>query len=205
MSDAPHPAGPSSGPSRRAFIQTTATGLAAATLAGRSFAQEQGQSDAVAAAAQSGKKIGFAVMGLGQLGLGQIIPAFKDCKIAKLTALVSGSPDKAKATAEKFGVDPKNIYNYDTFDKIKENEQIDVVYNVLPNNMHADFVVRAAAAGKHVLCEKPFDINAEACQRAIDACKKHDRKLQIGYRLMYEPNNLKLVDTVAKKEIGDLK
>ena len=188
---------------RRSFLQTTAAGVASAAFARSVLAQAQ--DDAVTAAQQSGKKIGYAVMGLGQLGLGQIVPAFKECKLAKLTALVSGSPDKAKATAEKFGVDPKNIYNYDNFDKIKDNDQVDVVYVVLPNNMHADFVVRAAGAGKHVLCEKPFDINVEQCRRAIDACKKHDRKLQIGYRLMYEPNNLALVDTVAKKEIGDLK
>ena len=189
--------------SRRSFLQTTAAGVASAAFARSVLAQAQ--DDAVTAAQQSGKKIGFAVMGLGQLGLGQIIPAFKDCKLAKLTALVSGSPDKAKATAEKFGVDPKNIYNYDNFDKVKDNDQVDVVYVVLPNNMHSDFVVRAAEAGKHVLCEKPFDINVEQCRRAIEACKKRDRKLQLGYRLMYEPNNLALVDTVAKREIGDLK
>ena len=178
--------------SRRRFLQgAAAAGVAAAGLGRVAFAQAQ--EDAVAAAAQTGKKIGFAVMGLGQLGLGQIVPAFKDCKLAKLTALVSGSPDKAKKTAEQHGVDAKNIYNYDDFDKIKDNDQVDVVYVVLPNNMHADFVVRAAEAGKHVLCEKPFDINVEQCQRAIDACKKH------------KPNNLALVDTVARKEIGDLK
>ena len=196
----------SSIPTRRHFLQNTAGGIAATALAARvgggTFAQE---SEAVTAAQQSGRKIGFAVMGLGQLGLGQIVPAFADCKLAKLTALVSGTPDKAKATAEKFGVDAKNIYNYENFDKIKDNDQVDVVYVVLPNNMHADFVVRAAKAGKHVLCEKPFDVNVEKCQMAIDACRKHDRKLQIGYRLMYEPNNLALVDAVAKKEIGELK
>ena len=194
---------PRTGSTRRHFLQTGAAGLAAAGLARAALAQAQ--DDAVTAAQQSGKKIGFAVMGLGQLGLGQIVPAFKDSRIAKLTALVSGHPDKAKQTAEKFGVDPKNIYNYDNFDKIKDNDQVDVVYVVLPNNMHSEFTIRAAQAGKHVLCEKPFDITVEKCQAAIDACKKNNRKLQIGYRLMYEPNNLALVDTVAKKEIGDLK
>lgn len=187
---------PRPGPTRRRFLQTTAAGVAAAGIARASFAQE---------AAASGKKIGFAVMGLGQLGLGQIVPAFKDAKLARLTALVSGHPDKAKATAEKFGVDPKNIYNYDNFDKVKDNDQVDVVYVVLPNNMHSDFVVRAAQAGKHVLCEKPFDVSVEKCQQAIDACKKASRKLQIGYRLFYEPNNLALVDAVKNKEVGDLK
>ena len=191
---------------RRDFLKATSYGAIALGAAGygrSAFAAQQ--EDAQQAAANGGKKIGFAIMGLGQLGLGQIVPAFKDCKLAKLTALVSGSPDKAKSAAEKFGVDAKSIYNYDNFDKIKDNDQVDVVYVVLPNNMHADFVVRAAQAGKHVLCEKPFDVSVEKCQQAIDACKKHNRKLQIGYRLFYEPNNLALVDAVKKKEIGDLK
>jgi len=195
--------------SRRTFLQTSAAGLAAAGLTSRAFAQAQEQEkeqDAATAGAQAGgKKIGYAVMGLGQLGMGQILPAFKNCKYSRVTALISGKPDKARAEAEKYGVDPKNIYNYDNFDKIKDNGQVDVVYVVLPNNMHADFVVRAAQAGKHVLCEKPFDVTVEKCQQAIDACKKHNRKLQIGYRLMYEPNNLRLVEAVAKKEIGEPK
>jgi predicted dehydrogenase len=194
---------PSTNFSRRSFLQTTAAGVAAAAVSRAAFAQAQ--DNARTAGAQSGKKVRFAVMGLGQLGLGQIIPAFQHAKIAQLTALVSGHPDKAKATAEKYGVDPKNIYNYDNFDKVKDNDQIDVVYVVLPNNMHSDFVVRAAKAGKHVMCEKPFDVSAEKCQTAIDACKQNDRKLQIGYRLMYEPNNLALVDAVKQKTIGDLK
>jgi predicted dehydrogenase len=196
------------GVSRRSFIQTTAaaTGLAATSFTARAaFAQDQDADAATAGAQASGKRIGFAVMGLGQLGMGQILPAFKHCKLSKVTALVSGSPEKAKAQAEKYGVEAKNIYNYDNFDNIKDNDQVDVVYVVLPNNMHSDFVVRAAQAGKHVLCEKPFDVTVEKCQQAIDACKKHNRKLQIGYRLMYEPNNLRLVEVVQKKEVGDLK
>jgi predicted dehydrogenase len=194
---------PRTGPTRRTFIQSAAAGVASAAVARAAFAQAQ--DNAVTAAQASGKKIGFAVMGLGQLGLGQIVPAFKETKLAKLTALVSGHPDKAKKVAEENGVDAKNIYNYDNFDKIKENDQVDVVYVVLPNNMHSEFVVRAAEAGKHVLCEKPFELTVEKCRAAIDACKKNNRKLQIGYRLMYEPNNLALVETVAKKEIGELK
>jgi len=197
------PTPPTTGTTRRSFLQTTAAGVAAAAVSRAAFAQAQ--DNATTAGAQSGKKVRFAVMGLGQLGLGQIIPAFKDAKLAQLTALVSGHPDKAKATADKFGVDPKNIYNYDNFDKIKDNDQVDVVYVVLPNNMHSEFVVRAANAGKHVLCEKPFEVTPEKCQTAIDACKKNNRKLQIGYRLMYEPNNLALVDAVKQKTIGDLK
>ena len=190
---------------RRHFMQSTAAGAAAGVAAASFSRTTRAQDNAVTAAAQSGKKINFAVMGLGQLGMGQILPAFQHCKLSKLTALVSGTPDKAKQQAEKFGVDAKNIYNYENFDKIKENDQVDVVYVVLPNSMHSEFVVRAANAGKHVLCEKPFDVSADKCQVAMDACKKNNRKLQIGYRLMYEPNNLALVDAVKQKAIGDLK
>ena len=197
------PQTPRTGTTRRSFIQSAAATIASVAVARSALAQAQ--DDAVTAAQASGKKIGFAVMGLGQLGLGQIVPAFKDAKLAKLTALVSGHPDKAKKVADEHGVEAKNIYNYDNFDKIKDNDQVDVVYVVLPNNMHSDFVVRAAEAGKHVLCEKPFDVTVEKCRAAIDACKKNNRKLQIGYRLMYEPNNLALVKTVADKAIGDLK
>ena len=199
------PFAPRTGPTRRNFLHGAAAGVAAAAFTRATFAQAQSRDDAVTAAAQAGKKVRFAVMGLGQLGLGQVIPAFQHAKVAQLTALVSGHPDKAKSTAEKYGVDPKNIYNYDNFDKVKDNDQIDVVYVVLPNNMHSDFVVRAANAGKHVMCEKPFDVTPEKCQTAIDACKKNNRKLQVGYRLMYEPNNLALVDAVKQKAIGELK
>jgi len=200
------PAPPNPNSTRRDSLKTAGYGALAVGVAGAARSAFAAQDDAAQpAAADGGRKIGFAVMGLGQLGLGQITPAFKNCKLAKLTALVSGHPDKAKATAQKFGVDEKNIYNYDNFDSIKNNDQVDVVYVVLPNNMHSDFVVRAAAAGKHVLCEKPFDVSAQKCQIAIDACKKANRKLQVGYRLMYEPNNLALVDAVQKKECGDLR
>jgi len=136
-----------------------------------------------------GKRIGYAIVGLGNLTLGQILPGFGASKYGKPVALVSGDAEKAKKIAAQYGIDPKNIYNYQTFDQIKNNPEIDAVYILLPNALHEEYVVRAAKAGKHVLCEKPMATSAKACQNMIDACKKANKKLMIAYRIQYEPHN----------------
>ncbi len=162
--------------SRRSFLASAAA--AAAVTATRSR---------FSFAAESDKTIGYALVGIGSLSMKQLLPAFANCKIARPVALVSGHPEKANEQAKMYGIDPKNIYNYDNFDSIKNNPEIDVVYIVLPNSMHCEYTVRAAQAGKHVLCEKPMANTPEECQQMIDACKAANCKLSIGYRLHHEP------------------
>ncbi len=145
---------------RRTFLATAAVVAAGASTF--SSAQESSPSE---------KPIGFALVGIGSLSMGQILPAFAKCKMAKPVALVSGHPDKARAQATRYNIDPKNIYNYENFDSIKDNSEIDVVYVVLPNSMHAEYTIRAAKAGKHVLCEKPMANSVADCQAMIDACR----------------------------------
>jgi len=118
-----------------------------------------------------GKKLGVALVGLGSLSEHQIAPALSSkTKLCKLTGLVSGHPDKAAKWAKQYGVPEKNVYSYQTFDQIKNNPDIDVVYVVLPNGMHAEYTIRAAKAGKHVLCEKPMAISVKECDQMIAAC-----------------------------------
>jgi predicted dehydrogenase len=180
---------------RRRFMQGTAAGL----LAGNALGQ---LATAQTPPAEGQKKIGYALVGLGNLVQGQVLPALKDAKLSKCTALVSGHPDKAKKLAEQYGVDPKSIYNYENYDTIKDNPDVDVIYVCLPNGMHAEYTVRGAKAGKHILCEKPMANTAAECQQMIDACKAARRKLMIAYRLHYEPLNLKAIEIVKNKEIG---
>jgi predicted dehydrogenase len=181
--------------SRRTFLATTAAATVA--TAATSFAQETAPAE---------KTIGFALVGIGSLSMGQILPAFAKCKVARPVALVSGHPDKAKAQAAKYGIDPKNIYNYENFDTIKDNPAIDVVYVVLPNSMHAEYTIRAAKAGKHVLCEKPMANTVADCQAMIDACASAGRKLQIGYRMQYEPMTQKAIELArSADEVGVIK
>ena len=149
-----------------------------------------------------GKKLGFCFVGIGSLCMNQLLPEIHETKHARPVALVSGHPEKAKQQAAKHGVDPKNIYSYENFDSIKDNPEIDVVYIVLPNSMHAEYTIRAAKAGKHVLCEKPMATRVEDCRKMIDACKQAGKLLQIGYRLHFEPNTLALIEAIKQQEAG---
>jgi predicted dehydrogenase len=152
------------------------------------------------------KKLGYALVGLGSLSEHQIAPALAEkTKSCKLTGLVSGHRDKAKAWAKKYGVPEANIYDYQNFDRIKDNPDIDVVYVVLPNSMHAEYTIRAAKAGKHVLCEKPMAISVKECDAMIAACKAAGRQLAIGYRLHFEPNNLEMARLAREKVLGAVK
>lgn len=184
--------------SRRRFIQATGSALAAA--GGISVLTH-----AHAAEPSAPKKLGFAIVGLGRFGAGQLLRSLPECKFARAAALVSGHPDKAKDLAGKYNVPETCIYNYENFDKIKDNGDVDVVYVVLPNSMHAEYSIRAASAGKHVMCEKPMAVSVEECQQMIDACNKNNRKMSIGYRLRYEPYNMHAIEIVQKKKYGPLR
>ena len=151
------------------------------------------------------KRAGYAIVGLGELTLGEIMPAFSACKNSKPVALVSGDADKARKVAMQYGIDPKNVYSYQNFDDIKNNPEIEAVYIVLPNSMHEEYVVRAANAGKHVLCEKPMATSSKEAQRMIDACKKAGKKLMIAYRIQYEPNNRQMMEYTRKQKFGKVK
>jgi predicted dehydrogenase len=151
------------------------------------------------------KRIGYCLVGLGRLTLGEIMPAFGHSKYAKPVALVSGDREKAKNVAAQYGIAEKNIYNYQNFDDIRNNPEIDVVYIVLPNSMHEEFTVRAAKAGKHVLCEKPMTTSAASAQRMIDACKKADKKLMIAYRVQYTPQHRAIMKWTREKKWGKVR
>jgi predicted dehydrogenase len=160
----------------------------------------------VRGADDAGKKIGFCVVGIGSLAKNQIIPALEKTQNAKLVALVSGhAAEKTPAIVAKFGLNPKSVYNYENYDSLKDNPEIDVVYVVLPNSMHAEYTIRALRAGKHVLCEKPMAVSVEECQQMIDAAKAANKKLMIGYRLRHEPFNMKAIELLRGGELGKIK
>jgi predicted dehydrogenase len=178
---------------RREFITHTSLAAAAMALAPHVRGQEQT------------KKAGYAIVGLGRFGAGQLLRSLPECKHARPTALVSGSPEKAQQLAQKYGIAEKSIYNYENFDRIRDNPDVDVVYIVLPNSMHAEYTIRAAEAGKHVLCEKPMAMNVEECEQMIAACRKHQRKLMIGYRLRYEPYNMHAIELCRSRKHGQVR
>jgi predicted dehydrogenase len=182
---------------RRDFIKTTALAAAAAPFVGALTPR--------AFAADPDKKLGVALVGLGSLSTHQIAPALQSTKYCRLTGIVTGTPAKAEKWKAQYNIPDKNIYNYDTMEKMADNPDIDIVYVVTPNGLHAEHTIKAAKAGKHVLSEKPMEVSVEKCQQMIDACKAAGRLLAVGYRLHFEPNNLECVRLVREKVFGDLK
>ncbi|MFC4634187.1 Gfo/Idh/MocA family protein [Dokdonia ponticola] len=150
------------------------------------------------------KSLGIALVGLGTYSTYELAPSLLETKHCHLAGIVTGTPEKEKIWAEKYNIPKENIYNYETFDTIVNNDAIDIVYVVLPNAMHADFCIRAAKAGKHVICEKPMAVSVAECQAIIDACAKANVKLSVGYRLHSEPHTQEIQRMVREKTFGNV-
>jgi glucose-fructose oxidoreductase len=144
----------------------------------------------------------YAVVGLGHIAQVAVLPAFAHARRnSKLTALVTDDAAKATLLSQRYRVD--QTYSYDEYDACLE--QVDAVFIALPNSMHAEYTIRAANAGVHVLCEKPMAATVEECRRMIDACRRHDVRLMIAYRLHFEEINLRVIDLVRSGRIGEPK
>lgn len=151
------------------------------------------------------RKVGFAIVGLGLLSLEEILPAFAETQHSRCVALVSGHADKAKDLADFYGVSNKAIYNYENYDRLSENREVEAIYIVLPNSMHAEYTIRGLKAGKHVLCEKPMATTVSECEQMIAAADEAKRKLMIAYRLHYEPMNLRVMEWCRDKKFGPVR
>jgi len=150
------------------------------------------------------KKLGVALVGLSTYSERQLGPALTETAYCRLTGVVSGDREKCERWRLQYNLKDTNLYSYETFDEIKGNRDIDFVYIVLPNALHAEYVIRAANAGKHVICEKPMATNAEDCRRMINACKKARVKLSIGYRLHFDPFNQEMMRLGQNRVLGSI-
>lgn len=177
---------------RRPFLRTTvATGLATCLARGETPAPK--------------KKLGWALVGLGKLSTDQIAPALAETGHARLAAIVTGTPAKAEDWKKRHQLDDAHIYNYESFDRIAEDPEIDVVYIVLPNGMHAEYSIRAAKAGKHVFCEKPMANTAEECRQMIAAAEEAGKRLGVAYRCQFEPHHREAIRLAREEVFGKLR
>jgi predicted dehydrogenase len=209
--------------SRRGFLRLASATLAATGLTSYAVAQQgnPGSQNAVtfpqlhATTTETPEKTptfeppqqrtGYAIVGLGHLSLNQILPAFAKSKNSRPTALVSGDRTKALKVAAQYGIKESSVYDYQTYDRLAENPEVQVIYIVLPNSMHLEFVQRGAKAGKHILCEKPMATSSSDCEKMIAACKTAKVKLMIAYRQQYEPMNRAIVKMVREGKLGALR
>lgn len=180
--------------SRRDFTRISALGLAA-QIAPKVTPMLQAQG--------SDQKVGYAIIGLGRIS-DHFMRGIQATDNSKVTALVSGHPEKAERIAAQYGVPKSSIYTYENMDALRDNKTVQAVYIGLPNSMHAEYTIRSAKAGKNVLCEKPMATSVADAEAMIDACKTANVKLMIAYRLHYEPTNLKAVQLIRDGSIGKI-
>lgn len=194
---------------RREFLKVSALGVAG-TLAAPGFSAFQAVHPAPVESSFPGKltgkqkRVGIALIGLGNYSTNQLAPALQETKTAYLAGIVTGSMDNEREWIEKYDIPKGNIYNYENFDDIASNRDIDIVYVVLPNSMHKEYTIRAANAGKHVICEKPMALNAQECIEMISACRENGVGLSIGYRLHHEPHTQEIMRLGQEKVFGNV-
>ncbi|MEP7141235.1 MAG: Gfo/Idh/MocA family oxidoreductase [Ferruginibacter sp.] len=186
--------------SRRSFLQHLGIGAGAAAVATSlpSFINISGKVN------PDDKRLNIALCGLGRYA-GYLAEGLETAKNCRLAGIITGTPAKAVEWKKKYNIPDKNIYNYQNFDAIKDNKDIDLVYVVLPNSMHKEYTIRTAKAGKHVIVEKPMAITPNDCQEMIDACNAAGVQLAVGYRLHYEPYNMEIKRLGQEKVFGQVR
>jgi predicted dehydrogenase len=149
------------------------------------------------------KSVGYAVIGLGSISEIAVLPAFRRSKKSHLVALVSHDLKRAKELGKKFGV--KNCFSYEDYDRCLSLPDVDAVFIASVNGAHAEQTIRAADAGKHVLCEKPMANSVADCRRMVDVCRAHQVRLMIAYRKYFEPGSVALKKLVKGGKLGRLR
>src|SRR5262245_56298330 len=146
------------------------------------------------------RTIRYAVVGLGHIAQQAVLPAFAHAKRnCELTALVSSDEKKLEELGRTYNVDVRGHYR----DLESCLSQCDVAYIATPNTEHAEYAVRAAHAGVHVLCEKPLATTDAECDRIIRACREANVKIMTAYRLHFEPITLEVLELIRDGRIGE--
>lgn len=184
----PHPV------SRRTFLGQLSLGATAALALGRMNLRGEEP--------PAPRKLGVALVGLGRYSTGQLGPALLETKNCHLTGVVTGSREKGQEWAKTHGFPAGSIYNYDTMGRMVDNPDIDIVYVVTPNGLHAQHAIAAAQAGKHVICEKPMANTVAECDAILAACRAANRKLSVGYRLHFDPYHQTMMKLAADPSVG---
>lgn len=179
---------------RRTFIKKSGLLLAASSLPFSSFAIPQKKG-----------KLGVALVGLGYYSTDLLAPALQLTAHCELKGIVTGSPEKIPVWQAKYGIKNSNVYSYENMHTMADNDEIDVVYIVVPNTLHLKYAKLAAEAGKHVWCEKPMATTVAECEEMIASCKKNKVQLTVGYRMQHEPCTQKIIGWASTKPYGNIK
>jgi predicted dehydrogenase len=188
--------------SRRSFVKNIGLGVGSAAIFPTLVSFDKHLTTGIRP--YSDKKLNVALCGLGRYA-NILANGLVESEFCQLSGIITGTPEKAETWKKKYNIPEKNIYNYEGFDKIAKNKDIDLVYVVLPNGMHKEYTIRAANAGKHVIVEKPMAFTVKDCQEMIDACNNSGVQLAVGYRLHYEPHHIEIKKLGQEKAFGEVR
>jgi len=191
-------------PTRRHFVTSAFGGglyLLGSSTAGATSAQFGGHARS---RPRPHKRLGVALLGLGRYASGQLAPALQQTQYCHLAGIVTGTPSKVKTWQARYDIAEDSVYSYESLPQIAKNPTIDVVYIVVPTGLHAKYAIMAAAAGKHVFCEKPMAMTVEECDAIIATCKRNRVRLAIGYRMQHEPNTQTVIGFAKTKSYGPI-
>lgn len=144
--------------------------------------------------------IRYAVVGAGWISQTAFIPAVSVLENSKITAIVSGSQERARELAKKHDID--HVYAYEDFDELLASDIVDAVYIAVPNPLHATYAIQAAKAGKHVLVEKPIATSLPDADAMISTAKAAGVSLMTSYRLHHDVGTIAALQAIRDGRIG---
>ena len=146
-------------------------------------------------------KIGWGVLGAAGIAVGMVIPAIQQSSRGRVVALGSRDQGKAKAVAASLGIDRVHA----SYEAVLADPDVEAVYIPLPNSLHFEWIMKAAAAGKHVLCEKPIALTSAEAAAASAECAQRGVKLMEGFMYRFHPQTLRVQELLASRAIGEIR
>lgn len=147
------------------------------------------------------QKLRWGILCCAQIAKRSVMPAIVESETGIIEAVASRVLEKSKALALEFGVEKA----YGSYDELLADQAVDAVYIPLPNHLHREWVIRAAKAGKHVLCEKPIALNSQEATEMVQACNEAGVHLAEAYMYRHHPRIAELQEIIASGEIGELR
>ena len=152
---------------------------------------------------EAGKKVRYAVVGVGWISQAAMLPGVEHTGNSEVVALVTSHEQKAEKVSEKYGI--KKIVTYEEYGDLLRSGDIDAAYLATPNFDHVELAVQTLDAGIHLLLEKPMAVSVAECERMIAASERSGAKLMVAYRLHFEPGTLKAIERIRNGEIGTVR
>ncbi len=148
-----------------------------------------------------GHPIRWGILGYARIARLQVLPAMMETPNAVPYAIASRDPEKGQEAAKAFGF----AKVYDNYQALLDDPDVDAVYIPLPNGLHKEWTLKAARAGKHVLCEKPLALTAADCREMVDVCRQQGVKLMEAFMYRFTTRTQKIQELLASGVIGELR